>query len=100
MPNPDESYNRRIPPVSYTHLSGRDLTRFVTDLGAYFRNLLVCKVSRIPEKLILLRDQDIDTLRTIAEKASISAITSIIEGLAELLVSMRFTPDLRTTRCV
>lgn len=78
-------------------LSGRDLTRFVTDLSAYFRNLLVCKVSRTPDKLILLRDQDIDTLRTIAEKASTSAITYIIEGLAELLVSMRFTPDLRTT---
>jgi DNA polymerase-3 subunit gamma/tau len=78
-------------------LSGRDFTRFVTDLGAYFRNLLVCKVSKTPEKLILLRDQDIDTLRAVAEKASTSAITSIIEGLAELLVSMRFTPDLRTT---
>jgi DNA polymerase-3 subunit gamma/tau len=92
-----KNHDRLLVNIQNLVLSGQDLTRFVTDLGAYFRNLLVCNVSKTPEKLILLRNQDIETLRAVAEKASASAITSVIEGLAELLVSMRFTPDLRTT---
>ena len=45
-------------------MSGRDLTRFVTDLGAYFRNLLVASVSKRPEQLIQLRGEDIERMKS------------------------------------
>lgn len=78
-------------------MSGRDLTRFVTDLGGYFRNLLVAHVSGTPEKLIQLRGEDIQRLTSIAVKTSVPALTDLISGLARLLVDMRLSPDLRTT---
>lgn len=78
-------------------MSGRDLTRFVTDLGAYFRNLLVASVSKRPEQLIQLRGEDIDRMKVIARQTKTSVLTELIAGLSQLLVSMRLSPDLRTT---
>ncbi len=78
-------------------MSGRDLTRFVTDLGAYFRNLLVASVSHTPEKLIQLRGEDIQHMASIAKQTRTITLIDLIAGLAQLLVSMRLSPDLRTT---
>ncbi|NMB29026.1 MAG: DNA polymerase III subunit gamma/tau, partial [Clostridiaceae bacterium] len=78
-------------------MSGRDLTRFVTDLGAYFRNLLVTSVSNKPEQLIQLRGEDIERMTSIAQQTKTSVLTELIAGLSQLLVSMRLSPDLRTT---
>ncbi len=78
-------------------MSGRDLTRFVTDLGAYFRNLLVAGVSKRPEQLIQLRGEDIERMTSIAKLTETSVLTELIAGLSQLLVSMRLSPDLRTT---
>ena len=38
-------------------MSGRDLTRFLLDLSAYMRNLLIAKVSRDPAELIQMTDR-------------------------------------------
>jgi DNA polymerase-3 subunit gamma/tau len=78
-------------------MSGRDLTRFVTDFGAYFRNLLVTSVSNKPEQLIQLRGEDIERMTSIAQQTKTSVLTELIAGLSQLLVSMRLSPDLRTT---
>lgn len=78
-------------------MSGRDLTRFVTDLGAYFRNLLVASVSKKPEQLIQLRGEDIERMTSIAKQTETTVLTELIAGLSQLLVSMRLSPDLRTT---
>lgn len=78
-------------------MSGRDLTRFVTDLGGYFRNLLVCSVSANPERLIQMRGEDIRYMTTIAKTTSPGILSDLIAGLAGLLVTLRFSPDLRTT---
>lgn len=78
-------------------MSGRDLTRFVTDLGAYFRNLLVAGVSTRPEQLIQLRGEDIERMTAIAQQTTTTVLTKLISGLSQLLVSMRLSPDLRTT---
>ncbi len=78
-------------------MSGRDLTRFVTDLGAYFRNLLVASVSKKPEQLIQLRGEDIERMASIAKQTETTVLTELIAGLSQLLVSMRLSPDLRTT---
>ncbi|NLB50035.1 MAG: DNA polymerase III subunit gamma/tau, partial [Clostridiaceae bacterium] len=71
-------------------MSGRDLTRFVTDLGGFFRNLLVVRVSQQPQALIQMRDQDIELLRSIARESDASSLTDLIVGLAELSTSLRF----------
>jgi len=78
-------------------MSGRDLTRFVTDLGAYFRNLLVASVSKKPEQLIQLRGEDIERMASIAKQTETTVLTELIAGLSQLLVSMRLSSDLRTT---
>jgi DNA polymerase-3 subunit gamma/tau len=78
-------------------MSGRDLTRFVTDLGGFFRNLLVVRVSQQPQALIQMRDQDIELLRSIARESDASSLTDLIVGLAELSTSLRFSPDVRTS---
>lgn len=78
-------------------MSGRDLARFVTDLGGHFRNLLVCRVSAAPQKLIQMRGEDIEQLQAMAQKSSPAALTDFIAGLAELQVSLRFSPDIRTS---
>ncbi|MGI6157517.1 MAG: DNA polymerase III subunit gamma/tau [Saccharofermentanales bacterium] len=83
--------------IQDTVMSGRDLTRFVTDLGAYFRHLLVCSVSDTPSNLIQLRTEDIDHLQALADRTNTETLIRLISGLAELSVSLRFSPDLRTT---
>ncbi|HPX92769.1 MAG TPA: DNA polymerase III subunit gamma/tau [Bacillota bacterium] len=78
-------------------MSGRDLTRFVTDLGGFFRNLLVARVSDKPESLIQMRHEDISQLQSIAQQSTASGLTDVIVGLAELQSSLRFSPDIRTS---
>ncbi len=78
-------------------MSGRDLTRFAVDLGAYFRNLLVAGISDKPERLIHLQGEDIEKLQSIARKATAQELTDRIVGLAELVTSLRFSPDVRTS---
>ncbi|MCK9177266.1 MAG: DNA polymerase III subunit gamma/tau, partial [Clostridiales bacterium] len=78
-------------------MSGRDLARFVTDLGGYFRNLLVSRVSNEPETLIQMRHEDVALLKEIAGDTSSKELTALIAGLAELQVSLRFSPDIRTS---
>lgn len=78
-------------------MSGRDLARFVTDLGGYFRNLLISRVAKAPEKLIQMRHEDVERLQSVAGDATSEQLTALIAGLAELQVSLRFSPDLRTS---
>lgn len=78
-------------------MSGRDLAKFVTDLGGYFRNLLVAGVSDHPERLIQMRGEDIAQLQKLAASSNAAALTGIIGGLAELQVTLRFSPDIRTS---
>lgn len=78
-------------------MSGRDLARFVIDLGGHFRNLLVCRVSSNPHKLIQMQGKDIQALQATASKTSPAVLTDFIAGLAELQTSLRFSPDMRTS---
>lgn len=78
-------------------MSGRDLTRFVTDLGGFFRNLLVARVSDRPQALIQMRHEDIQLLQSMAAGSTASKLTDVIVGLAELQTSLRFSPDIRTS---
>ena len=78
-------------------MSGRDLTRFVTDLGGFFRNLLVARVSDRPQALIQMRHEDIQLLQSMAAGSTASELTDVIVGLAELQTSLRFSPDIRTS---
>ncbi len=78
-------------------MSGRDLTRFVTDLGGFFRNLLVARVSDRPQTLIQMRHEDIQLLQSMAAGSTASELTDVIVGLAELQTSLRFSPDIRTS---
>ena len=78
-------------------MSGRDLTRFVTDLGGFFRNLLVARVSDRPQTLIQMRHEDSQLLQSMAAGSTASELTDVIVGLAELQTSLRFSPDIRTS---
>jgi len=78
-------------------MSGRDLTRFLLDLSAYMRNLLIAKVSRDPAELIQMTSAGLTLLKELADQVSTDLISESIASLARLNSELRFSPDIRTS---
>ncbi|HZJ91197.1 MAG TPA: DNA polymerase III subunit gamma/tau [Oscillospiraceae bacterium] len=78
-------------------MSGRDLTRFLLDLSAYMRNLLIVKVSRDPAELIQMTSGGLTRLSELADCFSTELISDGIASLARLNSELRFSPDIRTS---
>lgn len=78
-------------------MSGRDLSRFLLDLSAYMRNLLIAKVSRNPAELIQMTSAGMTQLSELAAQSSTEMITESIASLARLNSELRFSPDIRTS---
>ncbi|MDD4324188.1 MAG: DNA polymerase III subunit gamma/tau [Eubacteriales bacterium] len=78
-------------------MSGRDLTRFLLDLSAYMRNLLIAKVSRNPAELIQMTSAGLAQLSELAAQSSTEVISESIASLARLSSDLRFSPDIRTS---
>ncbi|NLC40548.1 MAG: DNA polymerase III subunit gamma/tau [Clostridiaceae bacterium] len=78
-------------------MSGRDLTRFLLDLSAYMRNLLIAKVSRDPAELIQMTSGGLARLSELADRFSTDLISDSIASLARLNSELRFSPDIRTS---
>lgn len=78
-------------------MSGRDLTRFLLDLSAYMRNLLISKVSRNPAELIQMTSSGMSQLEKLAAQTSTEVISETIACLAGLNSELRFSPDIRTS---
>ncbi len=78
-------------------MDGRDLTHFVTDLAQFYRNLLVCRVSRQPESLVRASSESLEHMTEMSRQGSPSEWVAMIQGLSSLLSDIRWSSDARTT---
>jgi DNA polymerase III gamma/tau subunit len=77
-------------------MSGRDLSRFVTDLAQFFRNLLICQVSKQPERLIQATDQTISSMKRLSAQTGYKHLIKLIQALSELNSDLKWSSDTRT----
>jgi DNA polymerase-3 subunit gamma/tau len=77
-------------------MSGRDLSRFVTDLAQFFRNLLICQVSKQPERLIQATDQTISSMKQLSAQTRYKHLIKLIQALSELNSDLKWSSDTRT----
>ncbi|MDN5315249.1 MAG: polymerase subunit gamma/tau [Clostridiales bacterium] len=77
-------------------MSGRDLSRFVTDLAQFFRNLLICQVSNQPERLIQATDQTISGMKQLSAQTGYKHLINLIQALSELNSDLKWSSDTRT----
>lgn len=77
-------------------MSGRDLSRFVTDLAQFFRNLLICQVSKQPERLIQATDQTISSMKQLSAQTGYKHLIKLIQALSELNSDLKWSSDTRT----
>ncbi len=62
---------------------GKDLSQFVQDILQYFRNLLVCKTAD-PIGLLALPDDEIEMMRAMAARFTLTGLIRHVEQFAEL----------------
>ncbi len=73
----------------YTY--GMDLKRFINDLLAWFRDLVVCRVSGKPEQLLDLAEEEMAALRETAAAHSVETLSFIFNVLMESLEKASFS---------
>lgn len=78
-------------------LDGRDVIRFTIDLAGYFRNVMICKVSKNPENLVYVPTQTINEMKRIAAKLSLEEITNFIRELSGLVSDLKWSLNTRIT---
>ena len=70
---------------------GVDLKRLVNDLLYYFRALIICRISREPEKLVDLADQELDEMKTLAGQHSVETLQLYFNLLLKGAEEMRYS---------
>ena len=73
----------------YTY--GMDLKRFINDLLAWFRDLVVCRVSSKPEQLLDLAEEEMAALRETAAAHSVETLSFMFNVLMESLEKASFS---------
>lgn len=73
----------------YTY--GMDLKRFINDLLAWFRDLVVCRVSGKPEQLLDLAEEEMAALRETAAAHSVETLSFMFNILMEGLEKASFS---------
>lgn len=73
----------------YTY--GMDLKRFINDLLAWFRDLVVCRVSGKPEQLLDLAEDEMAALRETAAAHSVETLSFMFNILMESLEKASFS---------
>lgn len=78
-------------------LDGRDVIRFTIDLAGYFRNVMICKVTKNPEELVYAPTKTIAEMGRIASILPLDSTLDIIRQLSALISDLRWSPNPRTT---
>ena len=79
------------------YVGGIDLNRFSADLLAFFRALLVCKVSGRPAALLDLADQELASLQEMAAAASAETLYNYFNLLLKSIDELRYSSQPRLT---
>ncbi len=75
--------------------NGRDILRFASDLVMYFRNLLVCKLSKNPGEILEVSRQTIEKMASQAENFSKENIIGIIKELSSFEPQLKYALNQR-----
>lgn len=75
--------------------NGRDILRFASDLVMYFRNLLVCKLSKNPEDILDVSKQYVEKMMLQSEAFSKERIIGIIKELSSFEPQLKYALNQR-----
>jgi DNA polymerase-3 subunit gamma/tau len=75
--------------------NGRDILRFAADLVMYFRNLLVCNLSKNPGEILDVSKQYVDIMMQQAEAFSKEHIVGIIKELSSFEPQLKYALNQR-----
>lgn len=78
-------------------LDGRDVIRFTMDLAAYFRNVMVCHVTKEPQQLIFASASSIAGMKEIASILTLDTVLTLIRDLSSLISDLKWALNARTT---
>ena len=78
-------------------MTGRDPARFLIDLAAYCRNLLVVAVTAEPSELLQVTRDQLQRLQTIARLTDSATLVTLVRELSALHGELRWSSDSRTT---
>ncbi len=75
--------------------TGRELTQFAKEYVWYLRNLMIIKAAKNVEQLVDLSDENINILKTYAQKLEEEQIIRYIHVMSRLVADMRHTSNRR-----
>ncbi len=78
-------------------MSGRDLARFLLDLAAYCRNLLIVSVSPAPGDLLQVTSFQLNRLKDVAKLTDTNTLLELVRELSALHGELRWSSDTRTS---
>lgn len=89
--------DRLLLSIDHLIMEGGDLQRFTVSLLSYFRDILVCKTSRQPERLLQLPQRTMQTLKSLAPRYSQETLIRQISHLTRLQQEMKTAANPRIT---
>lgn len=75
--------------------NGRDILRFASDLVMYFRNLLICKLSKNPGEILDVSKQYVDRMMKQSDLMSKERIVEIIKALSSFEPQLKYALNQR-----
>jgi DNA polymerase-3 subunit gamma/tau len=75
--------------------NGRDILRFASDLVMYFRNLLICKLSKNPEAIVDAGKQYVEKMQGQSDAYSKEHIIAIIKELSSFETQLKYALNQR-----
>jgi DNA polymerase-3 subunit gamma/tau len=91
----DNDFANCLKILDETSSYGVDLKRLTNDLLYYFRSLLICRISKDPEKLLDVPDQEYDEMRQIAWQHTAGTLQLYFNLLLKGAEEMQYSPHPR-----
>ncbi|HEY5583423.1 MAG TPA: DNA polymerase III subunit gamma/tau [Ruminiclostridium sp.] len=91
----DKNIEGLVSGVEKLSSNGRDILRFASDLVMYFRNLLVCKLSKNPSDILDVSKQYVERMMLQSEAFSKERIIGIIKELSSFEPQLKYALNQR-----
>lgn len=87
--------SRALSIVDELHNSSCDTERLCSELTNHFRSLLIIKSVKNPENILVCTNEELDELKTLADKFSVDEILNIMNILSSAIASIKATQNRR-----
>ncbi len=91
----DKNVEGLVSGVGRLSSNGRDILRFASDLVMYFRNLLLCKITKNPADIIDISKQYLENMKEQAEAFTNERIIAIIKELSAFESQLKYALNQR-----